>query len=149
MFIMTRFFPRNVSKLSSLLEQHCRQKLWMYVSLEDVEISKAKEEHLKKINKENREIEEDINTLRMIGDAGNRLHCPHKDLDEVTRALMAQLGRQLAERQSADTQQSMYLDLNVNTSDGGVETISLIFSDPDRRVLWEDVFNDVKQKMGE
>ena len=62
---------------------------------------------------------------------------------------MAQLGRQLAERQSADTQQSMYLDLNVNTSDGGVETISLIFSDPDRRVLWEDVFNEVKQKMGE
>ena len=38
----------------------------MYVSLEDVEISKAKEEHLKKITKENRDIEEDINTLRMI-----------------------------------------------------------------------------------
>ena len=52
--------------MSNLLD-HCRQKLWMYISLEDVEISKAKEEHLKKILKENRDIEEDIGTLRMIG----------------------------------------------------------------------------------
>ena len=40
----------------------------MYVSLEDVDISKAKEEHLKKIMKENREIEEDIAALRIIGE---------------------------------------------------------------------------------
>ena len=39
----------------------------MYVSLEDVEISRAKEEHLKKIMKENKDIEEDINALRLIG----------------------------------------------------------------------------------
>ena len=34
------FFSRNVSNLSNLLD-HCRHKLWMYVSLEDVEISKV------------------------------------------------------------------------------------------------------------
>jgi len=48
--------------------EHCRQKLWMYVSLEDVEISKAKEEHLKKIMKENREIEDDLATLKAISE---------------------------------------------------------------------------------
>ena len=62
-------FHSNVSTLSNLLE-NCRQKLWMYVSLEDVEVSKAKEEQLKKMVKENREIEEDINSLRMISEDG-------------------------------------------------------------------------------
>ena len=56
----------NTRNLSALLD-NCRQKLWMYVSLEDVEISRAKEEHLKKIMKENKDIEEDINALRLIG----------------------------------------------------------------------------------
>jgi len=47
---------------------HCRQKLWMYISLEEVEISKAKEEHLKKMMKENREIEEDLSVLKAISE---------------------------------------------------------------------------------
>ena len=81
------------------------------------------------------------------GEATSRLHCPHKDVDDVTRQLMQQLNRQLAERQNADTQQSMYLDLSVSTSDG-VETMSLIFPDAERRVQWEDAFTEVKQKMG-
>lgn len=61
---------------------------------------------------------------------------------------MMQLNRQLAERQNADTQHSMYLDLNVSTADG-VETISLIFPNAERRVQWEEVFSEVKQKLGE
>jgi hypothetical protein len=120
----------------------------MYVSLEDIEISKAKEEHLKKIVKENREIEADAATLRQIGDYTSRLHCPHKDLDDLTRQMLAKLNGQLAERQNADTQQSTYLDLSVNTSDG-VETISLIFPDAARRGQWEDSFNQVKKSLGE
>ncbi|XP_059079950.1 uncharacterized protein LOC131878066 [Tigriopus californicus] len=135
----------SLRNLSQLLD-NSRQKLWMYVSLEEVEISKAKEEHLKKIMRENRDIEEDINTLRMIGDATSRLHCPHKELDDLTRQLMGQLNRQLAERQNADTQQAMYLDLNVTTSDG-IETISLIFADAERRSQWEDTFNEIKQNL--
>ena len=73
-----------MSNLSNLLD-HCRHKLWMYVSLEDVEISKAKEERVKKMVKENREIEGDISTLKMVADYTARLHCPHKDLDEINR----------------------------------------------------------------
>ena len=84
-----------------------------------------------------------------IGDATSRLHCPHKDVDDVTRQLLQQLNRQLAERQNADTQQSMYLDLSVSTADGVEETMSLIFPDAERRVQWEDAFTEVKQKMGE
>lgn len=61
---------------------------------------------------------------------------------------MGQLNRQLAERQNADTQQAMYLDLNVTTSDG-IETISLIFADAERRSQWEDTFNEIKQNLGE
>ena len=84
----------------------------------------------------------------ITGDATSRLHCPHKELDDITRHLMTQLNRQLAERQNADTQQSMYLDLNITTSDG-IETISLIFSDAERRNQWEDTFNEIKQKLSE
>ena len=135
----------NVSTLQNIL-QHCRHKLWMYVSLADVEISKAKEEHIKKMMKENREIEADIATLRQISEATSRLHCPHKDLGEETRQLINQLTRQLAERQNADTQQSMYLDLTVNTSDG-LETVSLVFSSAERRTQWEESFNDAKMKL--
>ena len=84
MLLLNASSCRNVSNLSNLLD-HCRHKLWMYVSLEDVEISKAKEERVKKIVKENREIEGDISTLKMVADYTARLHCPHKDLDEINR----------------------------------------------------------------
>ena len=40
---------------------------------------------MKKIVKENREIEGDISTLKMVADYTARLHCPHKDLDELNR----------------------------------------------------------------
>ena len=40
---------------------------------------------MKKIVKENREIEGDISTLKMVADYTARLHCPHKDLDEINR----------------------------------------------------------------
>lgn len=158
-----------MTTLSNMLE-HCRHKLWMYVALEDVDISKAKEEHMKKIIKENKEIEADLGTLKVIGkavpflvphpfhahlksvcmfpgEAASRLHCPHKDLDDEARQLVNQLSRQLAERQSADTQQSMYVDLSVSTSDG-LETISLIFDSADRRTQWEEAFSDLKEKLG-
>ncbi len=130
--------------------EHCRHKLWMYVSLEDVDVSKAKEEQLKKIVKENREIEEDVTTLRMIAEATARLHCPHKDLDDLARQMTAQLNRQLAERQNTDSQQSAYLDLCVGSSGGGGEgdTITFVFADAERRTHWEDAFNEVKQKLG-
>ncbi len=141
----------------------------MFVSLEDVDVSKAKEEQLKKILKENREIEEDIASLRLIGDATSRLHCPHKDLDDLARQMISQLNRQLAERQNSDPQQSAYLDLVVGGSSsgggggggsgggdgggggsgGGGETVSLIFADAERRSHWEEAFNDVKQKLSE
>ena len=86
--------------------------------------------------------------------------------------MLSQLNRQLAERQNADTQESTYLDLTVNTSDaaaaaanaaanvtaanssenssgGGGETVSLIFPDADRRTQWEDAFSQVKRRLGE
>ena len=86
--------------------------------------------------------------LSPTGDATSRLHCPHKELDDITRHLMTQLNRQLAERQNADSQQSMYLDLNITTSDG-IETISLIFADAERRTSWEETFGEIKQKLSE
>ncbi len=154
----------------------------MYAALDEVDISKAKEEQLKKIIKENREIEEDINTLRTIGeqhlntvdsaeslndnagheatlghilgqafspnlvtgDATSRLHCPHKDLTDLTRQMLAQLNRQHSERQNADSQQAMYLDLKVE----GGESITLVFGDAERRARWEDAFAEAKQKLG-
>ena len=87
----------------------------------------------------------------MPGDVTSRLHCPHKDLDDISRQMTSSLNRQLSERQNADSQQSMYLDLSVNTGseESNVETISLIFSNAERRAQWEEAFTEVKQKMGE
>ena len=74
--------------------------------------------------------------------------------------MLSQLNRQLAERQNADTQESTYLDLTVNTNvgsndnsgentGGGGETVSLIFPDAERRTQWEDAFSQVKRRLGE
>lgn len=136
------------------------------MALGEVEVSKAKEEHLKKIMKENREIESDIASLRQIsktcyppfltpfssnscsiwpGDMLTKLHCPHKDLDDEMRQLLNQLTRQLTERQNSDTQQYI-LDLVINTADGQ-ETISMVFCNSERRVQWEETFAEVKQKL--
>ena len=44
----------------------CRHKLWMYLTLSDVDICKAKEENLKKMMKEYSDIESDVKLLNSI-----------------------------------------------------------------------------------
>ena len=44
----------------------CRHKLWMYLTLPDVDICKAKEESLKKMMKEFAELESDLKTVQSL-----------------------------------------------------------------------------------
>lgn len=59
------FTSRSPSNLNAVLEM-CRHKLWMYLTLSDVDICKAKEESLKKMMKEYNDIESDLKLLHNI-----------------------------------------------------------------------------------
>ena len=58
-------YNRSPSNLNAVLEM-CRHKLWMYLTLSDVDICKAKEESLKKMMKEYNDIESDLKLLHNI-----------------------------------------------------------------------------------
>ena len=62
---MSNKCTRSPSNLNSVLEM-CRHKLWMYLTLSDVDICKAKEEGLKKMMKEFAELESDLNTVQSL-----------------------------------------------------------------------------------
>ena len=133
----------------------------MFASVDDVEISRAKEERMKKVKEENRALEDDLNALKSIGDMTTKLHGPHKDLDDLLRQMSNQLKRQLTERQTnitTDEIQSAYLDLRLGNDEdvaagggtgaaAGGTTVSLVFATAERRIIWEDVFADLKQKL--
>jgi hypothetical protein len=61
---------------------------------------------------------------------------------------LAQLQRQ--RHAAADAQHSgAYLDLNVTTPDGGVEALSVVFADADKRTKFEEEFAETKDKLGQ
>ena len=62
---MHQISQRSPSNLNAVLEM-CRHKLWMYLTLSDVDICKAKEESLKKMMKEYNDIESDLKLLHNI-----------------------------------------------------------------------------------
>jgi len=57
---------------------------------------------------------EDVAALNQISDLTASLHCPHGQLEEVVREMLSSVNRQLAERQTSDSQLS-YLELTLNT----------------------------------
>ncbi|XP_069677397.1 rho guanine nucleotide exchange factor 17 isoform X2 [Periplaneta americana] len=130
--------------VASTLEAN-KYKLLMRIPLDDLEIVKAKDENLRRMMSEMEHLAEDVATLNQITDLTASLHCQHSQLEEVVRDLLASINKQLAERQTSDSQLS-YLELTLNTQNG-IENLSVVFTKPEKRTSWEESFNEAKQKL--
>ncbi|XP_075227157.1 rho guanine nucleotide exchange factor 17 isoform X2 [Lycorma delicatula] len=130
--------------VASTLEAN-KYKVLLKISLHDFEIVKTKDENVRRLLREMEHLLEDVQTVNQIMDLLATLHCSHSQVEDAVRELSSTLSKQLAERQSADSQLS-YLELIVQT-DTGVENISLIFSKPDKRSCWEEAVNEAKQRL--
>ncbi|XP_024217361.1 rho guanine nucleotide exchange factor 17 isoform X2 [Halyomorpha halys] len=130
------------SSVISSLEGN-KYKLLMKIPLDELEI--VKDENVRKLLKEMEQLSADVGTLSQMSELCANLHCPHSQLEESVRDMLAALNRQLCERHSADSQLS-HLDLNITTPNG-VENIGLIFSKPEKRTNWEEVFTEAKNRL--
>lgn len=142
-----RTISSSPSNLNAVLEM-CRHKLWMYLTLSDVDICKAKEESLKKMMKEYNDIESDLKLLHNISDQSSKLRCPHKELDEALKSLLANLTKQVSDRQVTEPSHASFLQLNINTSDG-LESLNVVFDNPEKKTEWEEAFVKAKEKLDE
>ncbi|KFM71706.1 Rho guanine nucleotide exchange factor 17, partial [Stegodyphus mimosarum] len=55
------------------------------------------------------------------------------------------MSKQLCDKQTADSQ-LISLELTVTTQEG-VESLTIQFSSPEKRAVWEEAFNSAKQKL--
>lgn len=135
--------PQNVSgSVISSLEGN-KYKLLMKIPLDELEI--MKDENVRRMLKEMEQLNSDVNTLSQMSELCGSLHCPHSHLEETVHEMLTALNRQLADRHSADSQLS-HLELSITTSNG-VENIGLIFSKPEKRTNWEEVFTEAKNRL--
>lgn len=135
--------PQNVagSVISSL--EGNKYKLLMKIPIDELEI--VKDENVRRMLKEMEQLSSDVSTLSQMSELCGTLHCPHSQLEETVRDMLAALNRQLSERHSADSQLS-HLELSVTTPNG-LENIGLIFSKPEKRTNWEEVFTEAKNRL--
>uniref|UniRef100_A0A182Q6G1 DH domain-containing protein n=1 Tax=Anopheles farauti TaxID=69004 RepID=A0A182Q6G1_9DIPT len=115
------------------------------ISLDDLEIVKSKDENVRRIMKEIEHLTEDGSKLIQISDLAASLRCPHSALEEAVRELQREIQRQLAERQTNDAQLNV-LELTWNTSNG-IQNMTVVFSKPEKRTQWEEIFTEAKQKL--
>uniref|UniRef100_A0A4Y0BH68 DH domain-containing protein n=1 Tax=Anopheles funestus TaxID=62324 RepID=A0A4Y0BH68_ANOFN len=115
------------------------------ISLDDLEIVKSKDENVRRIMKEIEHLSEDSSKLIEISDKAASLRCPHGALEEAIRELQREVQRQLAERQTNDAQLNV-LELTWNTSNG-IQNMTVVFSKPEKRTQWEEIFAEAKQKL--
>lgn len=125
--------------------------------------------------KEIQKLSEDVCVLTQISDLTLTLQCPRTSLEEIVKDMLSNVNKQLAERQTSDSQLS-YLELMLNTQfvyrisffflflplfknfvqkkfvsvliRHGMENVSVVFTKPEKRSSWEESFNDCKQKLG-
>ncbi|KAK9889314.1 hypothetical protein WA026_004594 [Henosepilachna vigintioctopunctata] len=130
--------------ITSTLEAN-KYKLLMKIPLEDLEISKPKDENVRQMMVEMENLNEDLSVLNQISEMSASLHCNHFQLDEVVREMLSSLNKSFGEQQSCESQLS-YLDLNINTPTG-IEHISVLFPTPEKRTIWEETFTETKNKL--
>lgn len=100
--------------VTSTLEAN-KYKLLMKISLDDLEIVKAKDESLKQMMVEIENLTEDVSILNQINDLTYSLHCHHASLDEIVKDMMEKIGKQLTEQQNSDSQLAC-LEMTLNTT---------------------------------
>lgn len=132
----------------------------------------VKDENVRRMLREMEYLSEDVSTLTQMTDMVTMLHCSHNQLEDSIKDMLSALNKQLSERQTSDTQ-LCYLELNLHTRynasfpeifetiiyahkniswtpvfRNGTETVSIMFSKPEKRANWEESFNEAKQKLG-
>jgi hypothetical protein len=78
------------------------------------DVLSAKDENLRRMLNEMENLTEDVATLNQISDLAASLHCARGQLEEVVREMLSSASKQLAERQTSDSQ-LCYLELTLNT----------------------------------
>ncbi|XP_051171015.1 rho guanine nucleotide exchange factor 17 isoform X2 [Leptopilina boulardi] len=132
------------NSLVGLLEAN-KYKMLMRISLDDLEVMKAKDENLRRMAREVDHLREDCATLSHLQELSMSLHGSKQQLEDLIKELLSHSQRQLAERNTAHSQLAC-LELTLNTQ-AGVENISIMFTKPDKRASWEESFNEAKQKL--
>ncbi|KAK0084503.1 hypothetical protein PV325_006925 [Microctonus aethiopoides] len=132
------------NSLVGLLEAN-KYKLLMRISLDDLEVMKAKDENLKRMAREVDHLREDCSTLCQLQELAATLHGAKHHLEDFIKDLLTQTQRQLAERNAVHSQLAC-LELTFNTT-SGIENISVMFTKPDKRANWEESFNEAKHKL--
>ncbi|XP_055604092.1 uncharacterized protein LOC129752331 [Uranotaenia lowii] len=122
-----------------------KYKFLTKISLDDLEIVKSKDENVRRIMREIENLSEDSTKLLQISELAASLRCPHQLLEEAIRDLQREVQRQLSERQTNDAQLNI-LELTLNSSNG-TQNMTVVFSKPDKRSQWEEVFTEAKQKL--
>ncbi|KAK6620794.1 hypothetical protein RUM43_011090 [Polyplax serrata] len=122
-----------------------KYKLLMRIPIDDLELVKTKDENVKKVMREIERLSEDVCILNQINDLTMTLQCPRTSLEEVVKEMLANVNKQLTDRQASDTQLS-YLELMLNAQHG-MENISVVFTKPEKRSSWEESFSECKQKL--
>ncbi|XP_018314116.1 rho guanine nucleotide exchange factor 17 isoform X6 [Mycetomoellerius zeteki] len=132
------------NSLVGLLDAN-KYKMLMRISLDDLEVMKAKDENLRRMAREVDYLREDCTKLSQLQELAITLHGAKQQLEDLIKDMLSQAQRQLAERNAAHSQLAC-LELTLNTQ-AGIENISVMFAKPDKRASWEESFNEAKQKL--
>ncbi|VDI64687.1 Rho guanine nucleotide exchange factor 17 [Mytilus galloprovincialis] len=143
--------PRKTIILKSTTGQdfaeNIKQKVWVRVGLDDVEVVKTESKLNRKPSVDPEQIEQDIHRLNEINDIATQLSCQHSELDVALKDLLIMLNNQLSEIQARmRLVDSNKLDIIVTTQEG-VFPLELCFSSSEKRSAWESAFYDAKQKL--
>ncbi|XP_052078648.1 rho guanine nucleotide exchange factor 17-like [Mytilus californianus] len=143
--------PRKTIILKSTTGQdfaeNIKQKVWVRVGLDDVEVVKTESKLNRKPSVDPEQIEQDIHRLNEINDIATQLSCQHSELDVALKDLLIMLNNQLSEIQARMRQiDSNKLDIIVTTQEG-VFPLEICFSSSEKRSAWEAAFYDAKQKL--
>ncbi|KAL7295505.1 hypothetical protein TKK_0011150 [Trichogramma kaykai] len=132
------------NSIVGLLEAN-KYKMLMRISLDDLEVMKAKDENLRRMAQEVDHLRDDCATLNQLQELATTLHGTKAQLEELIKDMQTQTQKLLAERNAAHSQLAC-LELTLNTQNG-MENISVVFARPDKRASWEESFNEAKQKL--
>ncbi|XP_076321010.1 uncharacterized protein LOC143230770 [Tachypleus tridentatus] len=122
-----------------------KYKMLMRFSLDNLDIVKSADVSLKRTLKEVEHLEKDLSVLGQINDLASALTCQHQVLDEAVQDLLNIVNKQLVEKQSGDSQ-LVSIELAITTQEG-VDTICIVFPNPEKKSSWETAFNEAKQKL--
>ncbi|XP_018013891.1 rho guanine nucleotide exchange factor 17 [Hyalella azteca] len=134
-----------VTVLSLAFLEVSKLKLFKFIALDDLEIARSRDEAIKKLLKEIENLEEDLQTVQRMAGFSRALHTPRPSVEEALHDAENAVRKQLSERQGPDSILNE-VELTITTQEG-VENITFLFHNPEKRANWEEAFLGAKQKL--